>query len=607
MHVVDLRIPEYLRRGIKPNERGGRMDTYVYGGDTETLNGEPMSMQFYSKMAGVDKLIFCSPKNATEKFFAFLGTLRRQAQHVIYVHNLDFDAPEFLWSVKEKLVEVSGGQYDFTYGAWSVRGVYGHPTFVHASNQSRKISVLLVDSHAWAQTSLAEAAKLFCPSLPKLKAPNKGVWGLTRYTSKDMDFCAYAMRDAEVAYYIGLAVQKMHREFNIRQAVSLADMSAKIFRHHFLDYTIPQPTRDTIMAALKSYHGGKNNVLAGAAPYWHKNVTALDISSAFPYAMYTLPAFSDEKLYRRIGKKNGHVREVEPYGVYCVSGSVAECDYPVLFSHGFEPLQGKVSDVWVFGLELNEALRSREFKMRSMRGWFYQHERDTQSPALRAFVKHFYALKQSEKDPILRYMYKIILNALYGKFIQTRKNQTLIYTDVDANETIEANEVVAGGMFHPFIASAITSHTRAYMHRVEHAHNALQTATDGIYTYLREPKRIPGYPRTGLGSLTVEARGDLALLRNKCNVLYSDKPKKLDGKSAIKSQYFSGKYVHKYAKHGFMGGLPQLEKCVAHGTRKYKASRPNRLREATKRGLRVNEFVERDYVLKVAPLGVYKK
>lgn len=571
------------------------MDVVIYGADTETYYGKPMTLQFYSEQADCNDIIFVDEDTATSEFLAWCDTLKRKCLHVVYVHNLDFDLPEFLWSVKERLVEVTGGEFKFDVGDWRISGVYGKPTFCRLSNDKRKVQIIIVDSFSWYQGSLAQAAELFCPGLPKLKQP-KGL-GTKLFSVNDDDFVEYAMRDAEVAFHIGVAVQRIHREFDIRQSVSLADMAAKIFRRHFLHYTIPQPNRDVILAALNSYHGGKNNVVPNAAPAWHMNVSAMDISSAYPYAMYTLPAFSNKRLYKRLGKTKRVPNELPPYGVYQITGNTVSCNWPSLFSHTFKPINGEAfSNLWVQGMELNEAIRSDEVKIKHIRGFYYEHERDNQTPALRAFVEYFYRLKSEATEKVQRHMYKIILNAVYGKFIQTRKNSRVIYTDVDADETTETHELIAGGMFHPFIASAITAHTRAYMHQIEHAHEAIHTATDGIYTKLKRPKKVPLAPKTkGLGSLEIEGHGDLLLIRNKCYILYSD-----DGK--MPSQHFKGKRIAKYAKHGFQGSVYDLERLVAQNRRKYTATRPNRLREALKRGLNVNEFVERPYVLKVGPI-----
>ena len=191
-------------------------------------------------------------------------------------------------------------------------------------------------------------------------------------------------------------------------------------------------------------------------------------------------------------------------------------------------------------------------------------------------------------------MQKLILNSVSGKFIQTRKAGSCAYTDIDANVTVSASELVAGGMFHPFIASAITAHTRARIHQLEHKYKAIHTATDGIMTQARNVKAVG----RGLGALTLEAQNaNLLLLRNKCYVLYTSKDDK-----TVPSFTFKGKHIRKYALHGFQGNVTTLEKLVASGNRRYEVNRPNRLKEALKRKLVPNLFVKRSYVLKIGAL-----
>lgn len=574
------------------------MDVLIYGADTETLDGEPMTLQFFSADTDCSDLFFVNAKNATTKFMQWINKLPRHCLNVIYCHNLDFDLPEFLWGVKEKLIS-AGGSFEFEIGEWKLSGVYGQPTFCNLSNRQSNKRVLIVDSFSWYTGSLANAAKAFCPDLPKLKRP-EGL-GEKEFTSKDTDFCAYAMRDAEVAYYIGKSIQRLVQEFDIKQPVSRADMAAKIFRHHFLQHTILQPTKSCILGALKSYHGGKNNVVKGHAPFWHVGVTGMDISSAYPYAMSLLPSFSYDAY--KIFPLAKTAKEVPDLGVYLVSGKTENCDWPVIFDHAFNPIQGRFADIWVQGYELNEALRSGELKISKIRGYYYQAERDNRPSPFKSFIDDFYNRKESEPDAVLRYNYKIILNSVYGKFIQTRKNQRVSYTNVDTGETDEALTVQAGGMFNPFIASAITAHTRAYIHQLEHKHKAIHTATDGIYTYEKKPKKVLHSPKKkGLGEFKIEAQGDLVLFRNKCYILYGDKKD-----SAMASMYFPGKHIVKYAKHGFQGSIFELERLLASESRHYKVARPNRLKESLKRGLPVNKFVERDYTLKIGPVRVFER
>jgi hypothetical protein len=574
------------------------MDKVIYGADTETVKGKPNSLQFYSEDVPCERIEFVDERNSARKFIEWCNTRKPRVLHVVYMHMLSFDIIELFWGKYENLIQ-NGGEFDFNAYGWHVRGLYGTPTFASLSRGHDR-RIVLVDSYSFYRGSLASAAQLFCPDLPKLPRP-RGI-GERRYTAKDTSFVEYAMRDAVVAYHIGRQVEELHREFDLQQCISIADMASRIFRHCFLTYNIPQPSDDVIAAALDSYHGGKNNLTA--KPGWHTGITGIDISSAYPHAMHQLPAFSNGNLYKRYRALRGaRLSSVPSYGVYRVAGTLRDCRWPVLFGHDFKPLRGDIEGVWIQGIELNEALRSGEFHATKISGFYYDAERDNQAPALRKFCEDFYDRKQSEKDKVRRHGYKTILNSLYGKFIQTRKRSRKYYHDIDSSEGTDASELVAGGLFHPFIASAITADTRARIHRIEHHYKALHTATDGIFTYAKPERtgmyRVQKGAADELGQLTTEVEGNLLLLRCKCYIVYADT-------GEIESRAFQGKRIAKYALHGFQGGVFELERLMATGERKYKASRPNRLKESLKRGLTPNEFVERDYVLKIGPVKVHE-
>lgn len=570
------------------------MRKFLYGGDTETMGGRPITFQFYSEQPNRDELIWIhDEEDAAHLLLKWCKSLKSHAHHVVYVHNLQFDMVSFFWNVKEELVSTSSGEFEFEYEGWRVSGVYGAPTYAKLTDASSHRTVFFVDSYSYYRAGLAAAAQVFCPDLPKLEAP-EGL-GERFFTPRDTKFVEYAMRDAVVAYHIGVALEALHQEFDLTQTVSVADMAARIFRHRYLEDTIPQPNRPIIECALNSYHGGKNNL--AVAPGWYTGVKSLDISSAYPHAMASFPSFYVERAYKKFAAKKP--RAVPELGVYRVRGRVTSCDWPVLFGHDFTPLRGEnVPGVCVSGYELNEALRSGEFKPTDVVGWFYDRDMDPHDPPLARFVNEFYARKEAEQDKAKRAMYKFILNSISGKFIQTRKRDKSTYVDVDDETITDSSDLMAGGMFHPFIASLITGHTRARIHQLEHTYHALHTATDGIFTR----DRLKVKPQTGLGAVVNEAEGDLLLLRNKLYILYGDKP----GKGTQPSEVFDGKHVIKAALHGFAGTTGQLEKLVVTDTRKYSTAKVNRLRAALKRDDQIpNDFRRQGYTLKVGKLPVH--
>lgn len=561
-------------------------DFDVIGFDSETMQGPPITFQFYSATAKrINGCAFVGKRNPTEVFLAQLKKLP-PGKYRMYGHNLEFDMLSALWDVRAKIRD---GSIDLEIGDWTITGRYSKPVFATFDDGERQIE--LVDSILWFMTSLERAAELVCPQLPKLQRP-AGL-GITLYTAKDSTFVDYAMRDAEVAYFLGLAIERFHDELQIPSQISLASMAAAVFRIHYMQDNIYQPPLYSWMVgAAASYHGGVNRIRPNAAPSWHINVSALDLSSAYPNAMDGFPSFSDEKGYKKF--KVANPKHVPPLGVYCISGITSECDWPALFEHDFSPLQGKFKDTWVTGYELNEALSSGEVKIKSISGYHYdaRAERQPNYSPFSAYVQTFYKQKSDAADPVMRYMYKILLNALTGKFIQTSPDYTLVDGHL-------VKIMRAGGLYHPFIASLITGHTRATIHALEHKYNALHTATDGIFV----PGKIDTGQKKTLGATVCEGQGDLALFRNKLYIFYTDDK----GEGAYESQVFKGRYVMKCARHGFQGRVVDLEKMLISNSRSYRINKPIKLKTALKNKDTPNKFVTTERNLRgIGEFGVVK-
>jgi len=380
------------------------------------------------------------------------------------------------------------------------------------------------------------------------------------------------MRDAEVCYHIGKWIVKLHNLFDVSLSVSIAQLASRIFKHKFLERTIPPPPKQVTYAALHSYHGGKNNM--PGSPGWYRGVNCIDISSAYPFAMSLFPSFSVPEAWKIL--KGTSPSSVPDLGVYKITGRVKSCKWPVIFDHGFNSLTGDISEVWVTGWEINEALRAGELELTEIKGYFYKKELDPFPSPFKSYVEHFYKKKSSERDKILRHFYKILLNALYGKFIQTKKRRHWSIYNIDTDKIESVMELEAGGMFYPFIATLITGHTRAYIHRMEHEFQAIHTSTDGVITY-SIPEEIPG-----LGGYCIEAKGKLLLFRPKLYILYGRGRKRI-----------------KYALHGFHGNVEQLEDCFLNKNYQYSFTRPNKLKESIIQGKIANNFETREARLNV--------
>lgn len=558
----------------------------VIGVDSETMEGEPITFQFYGDDCPDNGLmVWTKSKTATRDFLGALTKIlrhKKSTETVLFGHNLAFDLVSFF---HDRHIMFKNEEFSFSFNGWNVDGIYSNVVFCSLRNSSHTVHI--IDTFAYFQQSLAKLANVFCPDLPKLKAP-VGL-GSKRFAKTDEEFNAYAMRDSEIAYQIGKYIVDMHARYNAPISVSAPHLASRIFRVKHLQKAIPLPSKNIVYAALHSYHGGKNNLAAAAG--WYEKVYSLDIVSAYPAAMKDLPSFSNAKLYKKI-QGTGRINSVPDYGIYRVSGIVNKCKWPILFDHKFKPVFGDMEEIWVTGFELNEAILSGEIKINSLYGFYYDAKADKESSPFKSYIDEFFVKKDKAESEPERLFYKIMMNSLYGKFIQTTDHEGLkgfreLLFDIENENLSSERYIIAGGLFNPFIATLITGKVRAQIHRLEHRYKALHTATDGIFTQQKPKERI------GLGGEKIDCFGDLLLLRNKCYIIYGDAKTAKKYPKAFPSKTFKGKWILKYAHHGFYGTVHDMEKMYVNGLREYEYTKVNKLKESLRRGLTVNKFEKR--------------
>lgn len=547
----------------------------IIGADSETNAGPPISFQFWAPEKKYQALIWVNKNNSFKKFMTYLNSLQ-QNTYLMFAHNLAFDLISFFYSCVSVLDTT---EIDVEYENWHIKGIYSNICFltftkkVNDKGNGFHTSIHLIDTSAYFMGSLKDLAPIFT-NLKKLNPPK--LLGDKKFTKNDKKFCSYAMRDAEICWYIGKYIQDIHIEYDIPISISGPQMASKIFRKDFMKKDIPYPDKIVTFSALHSYHGGRNNITKPKGLY--KNVWGLDIISAYPYAMSLLPSFYDKSLYKSI-IPNINLDEKKPeYGIYKISGNYKKCPWPVLYNEKFKPLDGKFSNIWVTGFELNSALKYNEVELEKIEGYYYDSEKDKEVSPFAEYVKLFFEYKNTSKNEIKRQFYKICLNSLYGKFIQTVDKQNGYYYDVSKERVISKDIRQAGGLFHPFIATLITGKVRQMIHDLEHKYKSIHTSTDGIITQIKPDINDL---KSGLGGLKVEFEGDCQLFRNKLYIIYNKKHEKI-----------------KYALHGFHAKVDLLEKLHKKGVYDYEFTRVNKLRESLNRGLVVNKFEKHAATLK---------
>ena len=562
--LKNIFIPKYVFKGIMHNEIAFPKRYTLFGADTETVRGLPYTFQVSGDGVHAD-IEFVNSENVLDKFLAYIEP-RLLAGHVnvIYFHNLKFDLPVLL---KQQQGMFAGKtKLEMTYKGAEFKFIIAKLYFGRIRFAKNKV-LTVVDSFAffvnYSKASLKYLAKEL--DLPSQKLDSMPDIGERKYKAGSADykkFVEYSKQDAIVEWHLGAWIIEQFKKYNTRICVSSPQFSARVFKHYFLKsgdciaFPPPQATRGSIL----SYHGGKNG-------YYAKVVTVIDkcyeidVVSMYPYAMKSLPNFLTGKYF--------HVRKYTPefQGVYCISGEIIPDTYPVIFSHDFSPMKGRVRNIWITSYELAEALRMNEVELTKCTGWLWRPDGKSVKNPFSDFVDFFFRLKDTAKTPSEKMLAKIILNSLYGKTIQTIEDDK-DKTDFKADFTYDPNAHIflenrvrnmfmASGMFNPFIATLITGFARAYLHRLEHKFKAIHSSTDSVKTTM-----IPVEDKR-LGGIKIECCGKCIIFRNKLYLHYN-----------------AAGELKKYALHGFLGRPEKLKEMFDKKVNTYTTKHLYKVREA---------------------------
>lgn len=547
----------------------------IAGADTETVRGRPYVFQLYSrahpKGSGVWRV---SERTVTDRFLEILLTYPTRT--AIYAHNLEFDLPVLMFTIREPFFSQSAFVLDAEFQGAKIHAEFLFGKVNYAEVKMRGKEYRIFDTFAFFKSSLEELAQRFGLP-PKLPKPRK--LGEIYYQGEEwQSFKRYALRDAEIAEALGHHIQEFHRLYDVRLSLSAPQLSARIFRHRFIPQgsCIPACPKEWDSAAVLSYHGGKNGLYV--PPGIYPGVRLYDINSAYPFAFTRLPNFLECEY---VSSKHGR----NPAGIYCVSGDSEGDDYGILRHHDFSEIKGSFSGTWITGYELQLANRTLSQRLHILEGVYIDQWRRASHNPLGDFARYFYAKKSEERGP-LREFYKIVLNSLYGKFIQTTGNRQVPVLGLADGKIVEGvpEQFTAGGLWNPMIASLITGYVRAYLGELEIRYNALHSSTDSIMTRSLCPTG------TEMGQLSLKAEGTALLLRPKLYLLWNAKNE-----------------LTSFALHGYHGSLRHFVSMMRSGKRLYFHRRMRKFKESRIQGgtpLTMENFFKKINLSLVEPLAI---
>lgn len=593
-------VPKRLKMGIMPNEKGISNHINIIACDTETTkHGKP----YLLIMKNEDDLQIIDTENIdildvwTDYIYDHIypdkyskkDSKIKYSLNVLMCHNLLFDLSAILHKHHEAfknpefyirgetdrykyIIEVKN--YNTTFGR--IYFFKSKMNFGNKETKYRKRNVtrqcMLLDSFAFYKSSLEKIAKDLqlqynkAETLPFIGDIHNGLSDFTNHDINNINkelLLHYAEMDGHTQYELAKHIIDIHNQFDVRICVSLPQLAARIFRHRFMKeddlLTFPNPYDNQHMCEL-SYHGGKNGFYL-EKPQIIKDVYEVDVNSMYPYAMNNIPNFNHAE-YEFIDYFDD-----DKEGVYCISGFVEDNKYGIIPKHEFTGenyyKDTYVDNTCVTSYELRKALDMGLLSLDSCHGYIVE-EKEKHNP-FKSYVDFFYNKKSNASDDdVYRSFYKLSLNSLYGKTIQTVEVCPIespfivkprLITFVNENLECETPRYFeAGGLYNPMIATLITGFARTYLFDLENKYMALDSSTDSIKTKI-EPKT-----NKKLGGLSIKNYGDCLFIRNKFYVHFGD--------------------TITYAKHGCQASLKDILKMYIEGKNTYEYKRMIKVKES---------------------------
>jgi hypothetical protein len=603
-------LPYYLREAIRPLKQGypKRVNLIVF--DTETCDGEPYLLTFcngkHVKFIKVDK------NTVLDKFLEYLlqHCVSSKFSHVLFAHNLPFDLTAIFTKQEFKIFQYRTATYIHYIDRTkkepiAIVKLFTHKVWFAQIYLKTRAMVKVVDSASFLKGSLYELSRTLKFQYKKYERPLFVQQGKSPQNREEWNkLYIYCYHEIKAQYELAQYILNMHKEYDTTFTVSIAQISSKIFRKHFLKEPIPQIPEHIRKLAELTIHGGRASIFV-PTPTLIPNVSMYDYNSFYPFSMANLPNIT-KGIWKTVESF-----DYENEGFYRVSGFVKPCKYPIIvksLNHMEFANNEYVSDIPITSYELREALRNNEVELTKIHGYVWMPHIEAKNP-FRDYVMHFYNLKeQYEADSPLYIQNKLLLNSLYGKTYQT-----LIHLKSEHREDFrvipELRKAIkietlykAGGLYLPHVGSWITSQCRAILHHDLHYYEGLDCATDSFKTTMKIPTS------ENLGSLKMENEGMLLLLRAKLYVMFSiERQKEIleygDLREYLNKELNSmeiGKDITKYALHGFQRNVYTLLDMIAKDKHEYYVKHMVKIREAIrqkkqprvmetqKRGLKIN-------------------
>ena len=448
----------YLNKGFKMKENTGL--------DTETYEGYVKLICDYS---GRNKLV-----NNFDDCIDFL-TYYSYRNKYNWFYNIQFDFESIIKYLDIVDLRELYRNHEIEYNDFKI--TYLPKKFFAIQDKDRN-RYYFYDMFNFLDVSLNKASKKFLhdEKISTIDA-NKLNTDSQYWIDNEKEIIRYCIKDAELTkrladYFWNIIYEKLN--FYPKSPMSKGKLSEEYFLHTCKIPVINSIDEKIIRTGYSSFYGGRFELLKRG--YMDK-CYCYDIKSAYPSEIANLPNFTYGK-WQKVDKVNP-----DSYtGFYKCKVFSMEKD--------FSPFKIKLDNQ----LNIYPNGKNTQF-LTKMEIDFYSQQFPNSAISVeygyewfpnklifpfKSEIERLYQWKDTEKDDDIKYCVKIILNSLYGKFIQ-----------------VSGSENITGRLFNPLYASLITSGCRVKILKLalQKPETIISFSTDSVIS--AEPLTVPNNPTLG--------------------------------------------------------------------------------------------------------------
>lgn len=338
----------------------------------------------------------------------------------------------------------------------------------------------------------------------------------------------YCIKDAEITkrladYFWNIIYDRLN--FYPKNPMSKGKLSEEYFLHVCDIPSINKVPEKVLKYAYNSYYGGHFEILKRG---YMEHIYSYDIKSAYPAEIANLIDMNKGKW-----EKTGILHPECHSGFYLCSIQAME--------RNFSPFMQKIGGS--LGLNVYPNGRFKQYLTKEEILFFEEHFQNavikiengyeffpkTEVKPFESEIKRLYQWKETEENPDVKKCVKIILNSLYGKFIQVSG---------DMHQT--------GKLFNPIFAAKITAGARLKILELalQKPESIISFSTDSVAS--TEKLKVPLHPQLGEFDLDFEGEGVILMsdIYNYWNTETKKEKTKLRGFSLAQSRDIEEKKVY---------------------------------------------------------------